>query len=120
MGICSEVEDVPERIRDAVQELQDSIRNGDINTVYFWYVHNMNEANNPEVQEELNTVQVASQKLVSAFVGDNSVKIVALEVGNNTIEKWYNNSNKRISIEEQLAVENNGQALEIVEENWYS
>ena len=59
-----EVEDVPERIRDAVQELQDSIRNGDINTVYFWYVHNMNEANNPEVQEELNTVQVAAQKLV--------------------------------------------------------
>lgn len=115
-----EVEDVPERIRDAVQELQDSIRNGDINTVYFWYVHNMNEANNPEVQEELNTVQVAAQKLVSAFVGDNSVKIVALEVGNNTIEKWYNNSNKRISIEEQLAVENNGQALEIIEENWKS
>jgi hypothetical protein len=112
-----EVEDIPERIRDAVQELQDSIKNGDINTVYFWYVHNMNEANNPEVQEELNTVQVAAQKLVSAFVGDNSVKIVALEVGNNTIEKWYNNSNKRISIEEQLAVENNGQALEIIEEN---
>lgn len=115
-----EVKDVPERIRDAVQELQDSIKNGDINTVYFWYVHNMNEINNPEVQEELNTVQVAAQKLVSAFVGDNSVKIVALEVGNNTIEKWYNNSNKRISIEEQLVVENNGQVLEIVEENWRS
>ena len=95
-----EAEDIPERIRDAVQELQESLKNGDINTVYFWYVHNMNEMNNPAVQEELNTVQVSAQKLVSAFVGDNSVKIVALEVGNNTIEKWYNNSNKRISIED--------------------
>lgn len=115
-----EVKDVPERIRDAVQELQDSLNNGDINTVYFWYVHNMNEMNNPAVQDELNTVQVSAQKLVSAFVGDNSVKIVALEVGNNTIEKWYNNSNKRISIEDTLVVENNGQALEIIEENWKS
>ena len=115
-----EAEDIPERIRDAVQELQESLKNGDINTVYFWYVHNMNEMNNPAVQEELNTVQVSAQKLVSAFVGDNSVKIVALEVGNNTIEKWYNNSNKRISIEDTLVVENNSQVLEIVEKNWKS
>ena len=40
----------------------------------------MNEKNNPEVQEELNTVQIAAQKLVNDLAGDNSVKIVALEV----------------------------------------
>lgn len=113
-----EVEDVPERIRDAVWELQDALKKGDINTVYFWYVHNLNELNNPAVQEELNTVQVSAQKLVSSFVGDNSVKIVALEVGNNTIEKWYNNSTKSITIEDELAVENNGQAFEIIEKKW--
>ena len=45
----------------------------------------MNEKNNPEVQEELNTVQIAAQKLVNDLAGDNSVKIVALEVGNNTM-----------------------------------
>ena len=45
----------------------------------------MNEKNNPEVQEELNTVQIAAQKLVNNLAGDNSVKIVSLEVGNDTI-----------------------------------
>lgn len=37
------IQDVPTRIRDSVSELQEAIKNGDINTVYFWYVHNMNE-----------------------------------------------------------------------------
>lgn len=87
-----DINDIPDRIKDSVSELQEAIKDGDINTVYFWYVHNMNEKNNPEVQEELNTVQIAAQKLVNNLAGDNSVKIVSLEVGNDTIERWYNSS----------------------------
>ncbi|NSG98260.1 hypothetical protein G4436_15815, partial [Fusicatenibacter saccharivorans] len=58
----------------------------------------MNEKNNPEVQEELNTVQIAAQKLVNNLAGDNSVKIVSLEVGNDTIERWYNSSRACLKI----------------------
>lgn len=112
------IQDVPTRIRDSVSELQEAIKNGDINTVYFWYVHNMNEKNNPEVQDELNTVQVAAQKLVNDLAGDNSVKIVALEVGNNTIDRWYNSSNKRITVEDTLTIEGNGEAFEIKGNKW--
>ena len=89
------------------------IKEGDINTIYFWYVHNMNEKNNPGVQEELKIVQIAAQKLVNDLTGDNSVKIVALEVGNNTIERWYNSSSKRITSEELIDVEGNGKAFEV-------
>ena len=32
---------IPDRIKDSVNELQEAIKDGDINTVYFWYVHNM-------------------------------------------------------------------------------
>jgi hypothetical protein len=78
----------------------------------------MNEKNNPEVQEELNTVQIAAQKLVNDLAGDNSVKIVALEVGNNTIDRWYNSSNKRIMVEDTLDVEGTGDAFEIKENKW--
>ena len=108
-----DIEDVPERIKGAVRELQDAIKEGDINTINFWYVHNMNEKNNPEVQEELNTVQIAAQKLVNSLAGDKSVKVVALEVGNNTIEKWYNSSNKRIMVEETISVDGSGNVFEI-------
>lgn len=106
-----DINDIPDRIKDSVGELQEAIKEGDINTVYFWYVHNMNEKNNPEVQEELNTLQIAAQKLVNDFAGDTSVKIVALEVGNNTIERWYNSSNKRITIEDSIDVDGNGMAF---------
>ncbi len=115
-----DINDIPERIKDLVSELQDAIKEGDINTIYFWYVHNMNEKNNPEVQEELNTLQIAAQKLMNDFVGDTSVKIVALEVGNNTIERWYNNSSKRITIENSIKVDGNGKAFEVSGEKWKS
>ena len=113
-----DIEDVPERIKGAVRELQDAIKEGDINTINFWYVHNMNEKNNPEVQEELNTVQIAAQKLVNSLAGDNSVKVVALEVGNNTIEKWYNSSNKRIMVEDTIAIDGPGNVFEISGRKW--
>lgn len=112
------IDDIPERIKDAVGELQDAVKEGDINTIYFWYVHNMNEKNNPEVQEELNTVQIAAQKLVNSFAGDNSVKIVALEVGNATIEKWFNSSEKRIRVEDTIHVEGIGNVFEINGNKW--
>lgn len=113
-----DIEDIPERIKGVVRELQDAIKEGDINTINFWYVHNMNEENNPEVQEELNTVQIAAQKLVNSLAGDNSVKVVALEVGNNTIEKWYNSSNKRIMVEETISVDGPGNVFEISGDKW--
>lgn len=113
-----DIEDIPARIKDAVSELQDAIKEGDINTIYLWYVHNMNEENNPEVQEELNTVQIAAQKLVNSLSGDNSIKIVALEVGNNTIEKWYNSSNKRIMVEETISIDGPVNAFEINGNKW--
>lgn len=61
----------------------------------------------------MNTVQIAAQKLVNNLAGDNSVKIVSLEVGNDTIERWYNSSSKRITIEEEIDVEGNGKAFEV-------
>ncbi|WP_084145949.1 AIPR family protein [Anaerovorax odorimutans] len=113
-----DIESVPTQIRDSVQELQEAILNGDINSIYFWYVHNLNEKNNKDIQEELNTVQVAAQNLVNTFSPDTDIKIIALEVGNATIEKWYNSSNKRITIEDTMRVYTNKEGFEIAEDKW--
>ena len=55
-----EPESVPERIRDQVRELQNAIKDDLVSTVYFWYVHNLNEMNNPYLREELTAMQINS------------------------------------------------------------
>ena len=56
--------------------------------------------------------------MVNSFAEDNSVKIVALEVGNATIEKWFNSSEKRIRVEDTIHVEGVGNVFEIDGCNW--
>lgn len=44
-------EDVPEEIREQVQLLQNSINGHSIRTIYFWYVHNLNERNGQVIKK---------------------------------------------------------------------
>ena len=85
-----EVDEVPEQIREQVKALQSGILDGTINTIYFWYVHNLNENNNPDVKEELRTLQSSARQLVKGIYPDNDIEILAIEVGNETLEKWFN------------------------------
>lgn len=112
------IDDVPNQIKDSVRELQEAISAGEINSIYFWYVHNLNETNNKDVQEELDTVQITAQKLVDDYAPDMNIKVFAIEVGNLTIEKWYNSSTKRIEIEDELWVKTNKEGFEIAGDKW--
>lgn len=94
---ASDIDAIPEQIKESVIDLQDAIKNGEVSTVYFWYVHNMIEEKNPVVKEEIDTLQLAIQKLVDSVYPDNIIKIIALEVGLKTINKWYVTSSRRIN-----------------------
>lgn len=61
---ASDINEVPEQIKESVLDLQEAIKNEEISTIYFWYVHNLIEENNPEVKREMNTLQFAAQRLV--------------------------------------------------------
>ena len=89
-------EDVPERIREQVQSIQSAIENNSVSAIYFWYVHNLNERNGSQVKEELGAVQATARTLLKTLYPQNDVELFAIEVGNETIEKWYNASSKRI------------------------
>lgn len=115
---AGDVDMVPEQIRELVIDLQEAIKEGEVSTVYFWYVHNINEENNPVVKEEMDTLQLSVQKLVDSIYQDNRVKISALEVGLNTINKWYVTSSRRITIDDELYVKNNVGGYEIKAEKW--
>lgn len=109
---------IPQQIRDAVIDLQEALKTGEISSLYFWYVHNLDEKNNPDVQTEMNTLQVSAQRLVDSFCQEFPVKVIAIEVGNSTIEKWYATSSRRITVEDDFEVTINGGGFEIHGEKW--
>lgn len=111
-------DEIPERIREQVKSLQSSIKDGTISNVYFWYVHNLNECNNPTVREELVAMQSNSKAAVKTLFPQNEIEIIAMEVGNETIEKWYNTSSKQISITDSFEVETVNKGFEIQGEKW--
>lgn len=106
-------EDTPKQIRDQVRLLQTAIDNGSITTIYFWYVHNLNERNNPVISDELVTMQSSARAQIKTRFPDTELSVFALEVGNETIEKWYNASTKRITITETISVETVESGFEI-------
>jgi len=110
--------DIPNQIRDAVCAVQDAIISGDISVVYFWYVHNLSETNNPDVGTELSTVEQTAQKLVDDMLTSGEVRVSVFEVGNEQIEKWYKNLSKRIVIEDKIIVDSITGGFEVAGECW--
>lgn len=115
---ASDIDMAPEQIKEAIIDLQEAIKDGEVSTVYFWYVHNMNEENNPAVKEELDILQLSVQKLVDSIYQNNSIKISAIEVGLNTINKWYVTSCRRITVDDELYIKNNFGGYEIKSDKW--
>lgn len=108
---------VPETIKDAVLDLQEAIKERQISSVYFWYVHNLDENNNPKVEKEMHTLQSQVQAAVDSKFSGEELRISTLEVGLNTIQKWYDNSTRRISIVDDFKV-NCEHGFEIRTDNW--
>ena len=111
-------ENVPPRIREQVQLLQSSIENNSIRTIYFWYVHNLNEQNNPQIKAELTAMQVSARALLKGLFSQNEVELFALEVGNETIEKWYNAASKQITVTDTIEVDTPKRGFELSGEKW--
>ncbi|MEA5415998.1 AIPR family protein [Synechococcus sp. BA-132 BA5] len=86
--LTRELEELPERIRPAAIQLRSALIEGKINTVHFWYVHNLPSSQN--VQSELETVKRTAYASLSQLLGQGSTPNVSvLEVGKEQIEQWY-------------------------------
>ena len=119
-ALSTKIESVPERIRSQINSLRDAIIDERISTVYFWYVHNLNESNNPEVKKELLTMQTNAKASVKELFKKTNLEVNAIEVGNELIERWFNSSTEQITIVDEIAVETKGMGYEINGQNWRS
>jgi AIPR protein. len=111
-----EIEDVPELLKSAVSSLREAIEKEEITTLYFWYQHNCDE--NEEIKNELNTVVATGNALLSRFFPEKQVNIIGLEVGNNTLEKWYNNTTNKILVNDDIEIELPFGGYEIIRDSW--
>lgn len=82
------IEDLPERLKPAAQDVRSAIEANEIRFIQFWYVHNLPESTN--VNEELKTVEnTVKSALNSNFTNSEVDEIGAIEVGQKTMEEWY-------------------------------
>lgn len=73
--------------------------------------------NSPNIATEMHTLQAQVQAAVDSKFPSEELKISTLEVGLNTIQKWYDNLTRRISIEDDFRVVCD-RGLEIETEDW--
>ena len=111
-----EITDVPDLLKSTVASLRNAIENENINTLYFWYQHNCDEC--AEIQNELNTVQTTAKALLDRFQPNSQVKIAVMEVGNNTLEKWYENTTNKILVDDIIEIDLPFGGYEISQDRW--
>jgi hypothetical protein len=97
-----EIEDLPERIRSAAQDLRKAIEEGKINQLHIWYVHNLPESKN--VADELRTVEATASAALRLHFKDLLIKAHALEVGKQILDDWYNDTQSPILVTDSFSI----------------
>lgn len=112
-----DIDDVPERIKSAAINLRQSIKNGEIKSIYLWYVHNLPESHH--VENELVTVQQTAVTILEQAFPDVKVEVTHKEVGSNTIQEWYEDCKTPILINDSIVLSTIG-GYEISGAGWSS
>ena len=114
--INSPEEKLPEGLRSHAQELRTALKEGQIETLHLWYVHNLNESEN--VNNELKIVeQTANNALVNLLGKSHNIDIRSLEIGNTVLEEWYQSLLSPVLISDKFEIPVKG-GFEIKESDW--
>ena len=90
-------------LRSAASELREALQNNDLNSIEFWYSHNLPESKN--VRNELDAVARNAQNAVRQnFPNCSDINISGLELGSNATEDLYNSLTTPILVSEKLSV----------------
>jgi hypothetical protein len=111
-------EDIPDLLKSAVISLREAIGKNEITTLYFWYQHNCDEFK--DIQDEMNSVSATANALLKQFYPEQNVNVIGLEVGNQTLEKWYDNTTNKILVNDRIEIDLPFGGYEISGDNWSS
>lgn len=96
------IEELPNRVKSAAKELRDNIEDGTIKKICLWYIHNLPESDN--VLKELQTVESTAQAALKLSYPKISVNVQALEVGENKLEEWYQDTQSPILVSDKIKI----------------
>lgn len=97
------IDELPERIKYAAQELREGIQNKEILDIYVWYIHNLPESKN--VENEMVTVQSTAVSAINSHFPGLKIAIHSYEVGENRLESWYKESQSPILVNDSFDLE---------------
>ncbi|QJT14431.1 AIPR family protein [Aeromonas sp. 2692-1] len=109
------INEVPEIIKSAAQELRDAILQKEVTTIYIWYVHNLPHSNN--VRDELITVHETASSIIKQHFSQSNIDLQVFEVGNEMFSDWYEDSQSPILVNDEVEVDCNG-AYEVSGPGW--
>lgn len=116
--ISTPLEKLPISLQSHAKELREEIKNGNIEILNLWYVHNISESDT--VHKELEAVQHTADAAISSLVGKehHGVEIIATEVGDTTIEDWYRRTSNPILVNDPILVNSENGFFEIKSSLW--
>jgi hypothetical protein len=96
------LKDLPIRLRQSASELRDAISQNQINSLLFWYIHNLPESTN--VADELATVEATAKSAISSVEGSGKIQVSAKEVGKESLEEWYSDTLSPILVSDVINI----------------
>ncbi|MPM10479.1 hypothetical protein SDC9_56811 [bioreactor metagenome] len=111
-----DMNDVPPLMKSAVQSLRNAIKDESVTTIYFWYSHNCDESE--AVATELQTVTSTAKSLVAEFFPNVQPNIIASEIGNATLEKWYRSLTNMILVTDEIHIPLEFGGFEVSGDKW--
>lgn len=115
--LARDLEELPDRIRSAAQDLRDRINAKEVSRIVLWYSHNLPESSN--VEQELRSAEATLSSILDRHYPDAEVEIYSIEVGLETIEDWYKGLTIPILVTEEFTIENSS-GFEYDTESWSS
>jgi hypothetical protein len=88
---------LPQRLRAGAVEVHDALRDGAIQQIEIWFVHNLPESEN--VRSELAAIASSARRIIEHRYPDVALdSVIAEEVGRETLEDWYQGSQTPILV----------------------
>ncbi len=101
--LSSQINDVPDRIKNKTEELRTHLNNGDIENLEFWYVHNAKDG--IDVKKHLANVESTAKQAIQNGFASKQINVAAREIGIDTILKWYLDSSTPILVSDELTTD---------------
>ena len=115
LALAGELDELPETLRGAAEEVRDALTDGEVRELQLWYVHNCHESKN--VGDELAQALKTADGIIKRDFPGIDVDVSAVEIGRASLEEEYARRQAPILVSDEFTFEVPG-GFEIVAKDW--